>query len=129
MLKRKYLIFFARFPKTIEKCCCFLILTFSKKKCWGKCYFFLPVTYALSYKEVSFSIAFPFQQRSAAIATYSVCGFGDVSAIGIFVGMLTKLAPERSEDVSAMAIRAFMLSNIACFLTAAIAGKHTKPYL
>ena len=57
------------------------------------------------------------------IATYALCGFSNFSSIGIMLGGLTPMAPERRQDLSAVALRAMIAGNVACFLTACIAGE------
>ncbi|XP_071478847.1 solute carrier family 28 member 3-like [Diadema antillarum] len=60
--------------------------------------------------------------RSEVIATYALCGFANIGSIGIQLGGLTPLAPEKRADLAAVAIRALVAGTIACFMTACIAG-------
>ncbi|KAL3857988.1 hypothetical protein ACJMK2_012607 [Sinanodonta woodiana] len=60
--------------------------------------------------------------RSAVIATYILCGFGSMAAIGINFGSLTSACPSRRGDIATGIIRAFVGGNVACFMTACIAG-------
>ena len=57
------------------------------------------------------------------IATYALCGFANVGSIGIQLGGLTPMAPERKGDLADVAIRALVAGTVACFMTACIAGK------
>ncbi|XP_067649041.1 solute carrier family 28 member 3-like [Haliotis asinina] len=61
-------------------------------------------------------------ERSEVIGTYALCGFSTVTAIGVTLGTLVPLAPERKPDVVRLIIRAFIAGNVASFLTGAIAG-------
>lgn len=63
------------------------------------------------------------QDRSTVIATYALCGFSNVSSIGIMLGALGVMAPTRRQDLSKIVVRAMICGNVACFLTACIAGK------
>ena len=56
------------------------------------------------------------------MATYACCGFGSIAAVGIYVGALISVAPERRGDISEVALRAVINGNLASFLTATIAG-------
>ncbi|XP_046568406.1 solute carrier family 28 member 3-like isoform X2 [Haliotis rubra] len=60
--------------------------------------------------------------RSQVIATYALCGFSNLGSMGIQIGGLGAMAPSRKSDLTAMALRAMIAGNVACFLTACIAG-------
>jgi concentrative nucleoside transporter, CNT family len=60
--------------------------------------------------------------RSVVIATYALCGFAHVASIGIFVGGVSALAPERTHDIAKSGIRALIAATLACLMTACIAG-------
>ncbi|XP_076349352.1 solute carrier family 28 member 3-like isoform X3 [Tachypleus tridentatus] len=62
------------------------------------------------------------KSRSEAIATYALCGFSNISAIGIQLGALGTLAPARKNDIARVAVRAMIAGSAACFMTACIAG-------
>ncbi|ESO98542.1 hypothetical protein LOTGIDRAFT_142755, partial [Lottia gigantea] len=64
-----------------------------------------------------------FQERSEVIATYALCGFSNIGSMGILLGGLSALAPERRSDLSSIVFRAMVAGNVACFFTACIAGK------
>lgn len=57
------------------------------------------------------------------IATYACCGFGSIAAVGVYIGALVSVAPERRGDISEVALRAVVNGNVAGFMTACIAGK------
>ena len=61
-------------------------------------------------------------ERSAAIATYALCGFANFGTIGIQLGGLSTLAPERKTDLARLALRAMVGGAFASWSTAAIAG-------
>ncbi len=60
--------------------------------------------------------------KSILIATYALCGFSNFASIGIQLGGLTLLAPERRATFARLALRAMIAGSLACFETAAIAG-------
>ena len=66
------------------------------------------------------------QGRTAVIATYVLCGFGSVAALGINLGSLTSAAPEMRPKFAKLMLRSMINGNIACFMTACIAGKNGK---
>ena len=64
-----------------------------------------------------------FQKRSEAVATYALCGFSNIGAIGINMGAVLAFAPSRRVDLPRLVIRAMICGSAACFLTGAVAGK------
>ena len=59
------------------------------------------------------------------IGTYALLGFSSLSSIGVNIGILGALAPQRRNDVASLAIRAIINGNLASLLTACLAGEHT----
>ncbi|XP_029618146.1 solute carrier family 28 member 3 isoform X4 [Salmo trutta] len=67
--------------------------------------------------------------HSETIATYALCGFANISSLGVVIGGLSAMAPERRGDISRCAIRALISGTVACFMTACIAGMLYIPEL
>lgn len=61
-------------------------------------------------------------ERSVIISTYALCGFANFSSIGIQIGGLGALAPERRSDLAKLGLRAMFGGAIASWMTATIAG-------
>lgn len=62
------------------------------------------------------------QLRSSAIASYAICGFANPSSMGIMIGVLSALAPERRPSITKIATRAFISGCLVPLLTACIAA-------
>jgi concentrative nucleoside transporter, CNT family len=60
--------------------------------------------------------------RSFIIATFALCGFANFSSIGIQVGGIGALAPERKHDLARLGLRAVAAGTLANYLSACIAG-------
>lgn len=60
--------------------------------------------------------------RSAAIATYALCGFANPGSVGVQIALLSGLCPSRKADFANIVGRAFVAGTMACFMTACIAG-------
>src|SRR5438477_1346225 len=60
--------------------------------------------------------------RSVTIATFALCGFANFSSIGIQIGGIGALAPERRHDLARLGLRAMFAGTLANFMTATIAG-------
>lgn len=61
-------------------------------------------------------------QRAIIIATYALCGFSNIGSIGIQIGGIGAIAPERQADLARLGVRALIGGSLACFMTACIAG-------
>lgn len=61
-------------------------------------------------------------ERSITISTYALCGFANFSSIGIQIGGIGALAPQRRGDLSRLAFKAMIGGTLVSLLTASIAG-------
>jgi CNT family concentrative nucleoside transporter len=60
--------------------------------------------------------------RSFTIATFALCGFANFSSIGIQIGGIGALAPNRKGDLARLGIRAMMAGTMANLMSASIVG-------
>ncbi len=60
--------------------------------------------------------------RSFTIATFALCGFANLSSIGIQIGGIGALAPNRRGDLARFGIRAMLAGTMANLMSASIAG-------
>lgn len=77
---------------------------------------------ALSNTDPTTALYLTMTSRTRLIATYAVCGFGNISSVGIQIGVLSQLAPGRSGRVAKVAISALVSGVIATLSSATIAG-------
>jgi CNT family concentrative nucleoside transporter len=61
-------------------------------------------------------------ERARTIATYAICGFANFSSIGIQLGGIGALAPQRKGTLAKIALKAMIGGAIASWITATIAG-------
>jgi CNT family concentrative nucleoside transporter len=59
---------------------------------------------------------------SFTIATFALCGFANLSSIGIQIGGIGALAPDRKHDLARLGFRAMIAGTLANFLSATLAG-------
>ena len=75
---------------------------------------------------VAFSILGPqrtvLDPRSFTIATFALCGFANFSSIGIQIGGIGALAPNRKGDLARLGVRAMLAGTMANLMSASIAG-------
>jgi len=60
--------------------------------------------------------------RSFTIATFALCGFANFGSIGIQIGGIGALAPNKRGDLARLGIRAMLAGTMANLMSAAIAG-------
>jgi CNT family concentrative nucleoside transporter len=60
--------------------------------------------------------------RTAKMAAYALCGFANFASIGIQLGGIAPLAPERKPLIASLALRAMFGGAFASWMTATVAG-------
>jgi CNT family concentrative nucleoside transporter len=60
--------------------------------------------------------------RSFVIATFALCGFANLSSIGIQIGGIGALVPERRNELAKLGVRAMLAGTMANLISASIAG-------
>ena len=61
-------------------------------------------------------------ERTAIMASYALCGFANFASVGIQIGGITPLAPERRSTIAGFAVRAMLGGAFASWMTATVAG-------
>jgi CNT family concentrative nucleoside transporter len=78
------------------------------------------VAYAQLGRDLNAGVAI--SPKSAVIAAYALLGFANFSSIGIQIGGIGGLAPNRRSDIARFGVRAMLAGNLAAFLSATLAG-------
>jgi len=60
--------------------------------------------------------------RSRLIMTYALCGFANFGSLGILIGGLATMVPERRDEVVALGMRSIVSGTLATLATGAVAG-------
>ena len=60
--------------------------------------------------------------KASAIATFSLCGFANISSIAILIGGIGGMAPSRKGDIARLGWKAIIAGTLANLLSATIAG-------
>lgn len=60
--------------------------------------------------------------KSVIMATYVLCGFANFASIGIQVGGIGALAPERKSELARFGIKSLIAGTLACMMTAVLVG-------
>ncbi|MGQ9914569.1 MAG: NupC/NupG family nucleoside CNT transporter [Thermogutta sp.] len=60
--------------------------------------------------------------RAFLIATYAICGFANFGSIGVMIGGIGSLIPERRRELAQLGLRSMIAGTLACYSTACIAA-------
>uniref|UniRef100_A0A672QL58 Sodium/nucleoside cotransporter n=1 Tax=Sinocyclocheilus grahami TaxID=75366 RepID=A0A672QL58_SINGR len=63
--------------------------------------------------------------RSEIICTYALCGFANFSSLGIVIGGLSSICPQKKSDISTLVLRALFTGTCVSLINACIAGKQS----
>ncbi len=72
-----------------------------------------PVTHQLMMK---------LSEKATMIASFAICGFANFSSVGMQIGGIGEIAPERRGDLAKLGMRALLCGTLASYLSATIAG-------
>lgn len=61
-------------------------------------------------------------QKGLTIITIAICGFANFSSVGMQIGGISALVPERRHDLATLGMRALLCGTLASYLSATIAG-------
>ena len=89
----------------------------------------LVLTEFIAYTNLSGIMASPdpLSQKSAVILSYALCGFSNFASIGVQLGGIGGIAPERRTDLAKIGFRAMIAGVLAANMTATIAGILYRP--
>jgi len=76
----------------------------------------------VAYLELARLPAGALSPRSALIMTYALCGFANLASLGILIGGLATMVPERRADIVALGPKAILSGTLATLLTGAVVG-------
>ena len=79
------------------------------------------VAYLHLYESLSDGVA-QLSPRTVVIASYALCGFANFGSIGVQLGGIGGIAPERRHDLARLGLRAMFGGMLASLMTAAVAG-------
>jgi CNT family concentrative nucleoside transporter len=60
--------------------------------------------------------------RSKLLMTYALCGFANFASLGILIGGMGAMVPERRAEIVGLGMKSILAGTIATCMTAAVAG-------
>ena len=76
----------------------------------------------LAYLELAAVPETALSDRSRLIMTYALCGFANLGSLGIMLGGLGAMAPERRTEIAALGMRSVLAGTLATLMTGAVVG-------
>ena len=76
----------------------------------------------LAYLDLAALPAGTLSGRSIVIMTYSMCGFANIGSLGILIGGLSRIAPERAGEIVELGPRSILAGVLATMMTGAMVG-------
>jgi CNT family concentrative nucleoside transporter len=76
----------------------------------------------LAYLNLAGPDATALSPRSRVIITYALCGFANLGSLGIMIGGLVAMAPDRRAEIVALGGRSLFVGMLATMLSAAVVG-------
>ncbi len=75
----------------------------------------------IAYQQLT-SIRESLSPRAFIIATYAICGFANLGSIGVMIGGIGSLVPNRRRELAQLGLRSMIAGTLACYSTACIAA-------
>ncbi len=82
----------------------------------------LSINEFIAFDNLTHHLAKPLSEKANIIATFAICGFANFSSVGMQIGGIGSLVPERRADLAKLGIRALISGTLASYLSATIAG-------
>jgi CNT family concentrative nucleoside transporter len=76
----------------------------------------------LAYLELAGLPEGTLSDRSRLIMTYALCGFANFGSLGIMIGGLGAMAPERRGEIVALGMKSILAGTLATLMTGAMVG-------
>jgi CNT family concentrative nucleoside transporter len=82
----------------------------------------LTINEFVAFDTMTHKLAKPLSEKGLIIASFAICGFANFSSVGMQIGGIGALAPERRADLAKLGMRALISGTLASYLSATIAG-------
>jgi CNT family concentrative nucleoside transporter len=76
----------------------------------------------VAYSQLADLPAGSLTERGTLIATYALCSFGNFGSVAILIGTLTAMAPEKSDEIVELGMKALLAAFLTTCMTGTIVG-------
>lgn len=82
----------------------------------------LTINEFVAFKDLTTTFKGAFSEKGLLIVSVAICGFANFSSVGMQIGGIGALAPDRKADLAKLGFRALLCGTLASYLSATIAG-------
>ena len=82
----------------------------------------LSINEFVAFDTLTHRLTTPLSEKGLIIVSFAICGFANFASVGMQIGGIGALAPERRPDLAKLGIRALISGTLASYLSATIAG-------
>jgi CNT family concentrative nucleoside transporter len=82
----------------------------------------LTINEFVAFDTLTHKLAAPLTDKGLLIVSFAICGFANFSSVGMQIGGIGALVPERRADLAKLGMRALICGTLASYLSATIAG-------
>jgi concentrative nucleoside transporter, CNT family len=82
----------------------------------------LTVNEFVAFQDLTTTYKSTFTDKANLVTSFAICGFANFSSVGIQIGGIGELAPERRKDLAQLGFKALLAGTLASYLSASIAG-------
>jgi len=82
----------------------------------------LTINEFVAFKNMTSSTVPILTKKGTLIVSIAICGFANFSSVGMQIGGISALAPERRKDLAQLGMKALLCGTLASYLSATIAG-------
>ncbi|MDO8998203.1 MAG: nucleoside transporter C-terminal domain-containing protein [Bacteroidota bacterium] len=82
----------------------------------------LTINEFVAFDTMTHHLTKPLSEKGLIIASFAICGFANFSSVGMQIGGIGALVPERRADLAKLGLRALVSGTLASYLSATIAG-------
>jgi CNT family concentrative nucleoside transporter len=79
----------------------------------------------VAYLQLAGSAPQGLSERSRLILTYALCGFANFGSLGIMIGGIAAMVPERRAEIASLGAKTMVSGTLATLMTAAVVGLMT----
>lgn len=82
----------------------------------------LTINEFVAFKSLTSKILPIITEKGLLIVSIAICGFANFSSVGMLIGGISQLAPNRRSDLASLGLKALLCGTLASYLSASIAG-------
>jgi CNT family concentrative nucleoside transporter len=82
----------------------------------------LTINEFVAFKSLTSKVVPIVTEKGLLIVSIAICGFANFSSVGMLIGGISEMAPNRRKDLAELGLKALLCGTLASYLSASIAG-------